>query len=108
LQAELFFCLGQKTGRAASAEPQATLGQLLHAFQSYADAEFEITRRYVDWAAVFWPHYYGCAAEPGGPSSAAMNQRPNFWRCMDSGISFAHASFSPTLEEVLTAVLWSC
>jgi hypothetical protein len=105
LLAELFFCLGQKPKALAPLNRQATLGQLLHVLQSYADAGFEITRRSVDWAAVFWPHYYGCIAESEGrprrynpaPPFLAVHQ---FWRQF-----CAHQFLAYALEELLAAVL---
>lgn len=105
LLTEMFFCLGQKPQALTPLNRQATLGQLLHVLQSYADAGLEITRGGVDWAGLFWPHYYGCIAEPDGrprryepaPEFAEVH---GFWRqfCAHQFLAFA-------LEELLAAVL---
>jgi hypothetical protein len=102
---EMFFCLDQKPQALTPLNRQATLGQLLHVLQSYADAGFEITRGDVDWAGLFWPHYYGYIAEPNGrprryepaPEYAEVH---GFWRqfCAHQFLAFA-------LEELLAAVL---
>jgi hypothetical protein len=105
LLTELFFCLGQKPDPLAPLNRQATLGQLLHVLQSYNDAGLELTRRNIDWAGVFWPHYYGCIAEPDGrprryESPPAFATVHGFWRQF-----CAHQFFAFALEELLAAVL---
>jgi hypothetical protein len=105
LLTELFFCLGQRPDPLAPLNRQATLGQLLHVLQSYLDAGLEVTRRNIDWAGVFWPHYYGCIAQLDGrprryEPPLAFAQVHGFWRqfCAHQFLAFA-------LEELLAAVL---
>jgi hypothetical protein len=78
---------------------------LLHVLQSYLDAGLEVTRRNIDWAGVFWPHYYGCIAQLDGrprryEPPPAFAQVHGFWRqfCAHQFLAFA-------LEEFLAAVL---
>lgn len=105
LLVKLFFCLGQKPDALTPLNRQATLGQLLHVLKSYSDAQFEITRRNVDWAAVFWPHYFGCIAEPDG-QARPYNPAPQFLAVHALWRQFcAHQFLAYALEELLAAVL---
>lgn len=102
---QIFFALGQKPTVHNPLIRQATLGQLLHVLHSYAQAGLEITRRNIDWAGLFAPHYYNVIENSErdscnyAPEECFVEAR-GYWRQFCAHQFLAHA-----LEGFLAGIL---
>ena len=89
---------------------QATLGLLLHVLLSCKKAGVVITRRNVDYGAVFWPHYFGGLADenhaflPYTPEPAFARIHA-YWRqfCAHQFTAFAMEEFLAAILDALSA-----